>query len=429
MKLKFHPTHPILNQDHVGSSMWWEQIKDIQNPLITDQDNHIQCHFIYRKKSSDHHVLIDIYSQTPSVYEQWNLFHCIENTDVCVYEIALPRDWFGSYVIVETAEHPPSTTIAAERRAWWAQQLQQCAQVDPYNAYPSYKGQIAAVIHQMYAVDEFPTLSKSNSLNRYQSKSWHSEILNTCYQIDIYTTEDHKSLQETPFDLPLILFLDGQLWSQQSALHTKLAQHTLLHRIKPAIYVLIHSAFERRQHDYGCHDQFSHAVVNELIPWLQQWQANIDLNQVCLIGQSLGGLCAIHSSILYPNTFQHVVAQSGAYWWSDLTHSPFLQSQRDAYHSAAHKPSIGTKTTSTSDVQTTPDFNHLIQPHLAAYSTSTQFHMSAGQCESDMYELSQQLDLQFKHHGIHSNFHPFYGGHDPVHWHHDLLNTLQHILA
>ncbi|MDQ9021269.1 alpha/beta hydrolase-fold protein [Acinetobacter sichuanensis] len=435
MELKFHPTHSLLNQENVGSSTWWEQIKLYSNPLITHHNGNSRCSFIWKKKGNKNNILIDIYSQTPSIYQQWNLFHQLEGTDVCVYEIDLPQDWFGSYVIVETEDDPPMTNEAVLRRKWWMSQLQHFAQADPLSAHPRYSGQIACVINQLHLNPHTPSkVEKLNNLPEVQSKTWFSHRLKTQYQIDFFSTASLHHQQNQPHSLPVLLFLDGQIWSEQLPLLPFITDRTASQSIFPATFVFIHSDAAKRQHDYGCHDDFSHALVTELLPWLQQFDLRIDTQQTSIIGQSLGGLCAIHSSLLYPNFFQHVVAQSGSYWWSDLKNSPFLQSRHHQYlvnplTKANEKSQKYLNFISKQTSQQNLFFRHCLHNSMSMTWTPTQFHISAGHCETDMYGLSQQLDLHLKQNGSHSSFHRYYGGHDPVNWHKDLLQTLNNILS
>ncbi|QIO06135.1 alpha/beta hydrolase-fold protein [Acinetobacter shaoyimingii] len=399
------PIHPLLQCSDRGSPAWWEQILQFGNPLITIRNGKSVCTFVWQKTSAEvRYVLIDIYSQSPSIYEQWNILDEIEGTDICTYTIELPKDWFGSYVIIETAEQPPAVTAASIRRQWWIAQLQQFAQKDPLNPYPAYSGQIARFINQIHshAIDD-----STAPLHSIKTMNWHSSLLHNQIAVEwLSIAEDKVSEASTA---KLILCLDGNLWSQLQLFQKKMIESHQQGSIHNCLVVFIACTTETRALHYGCHDLFCHALVQELIPLIHQHFQYLSFDETMLCGQSMGGLCAVYCCLLYPNQFDHVISQSGSYWWSDFSNSQFHPLKSNS-------------------------FLHLMDTLLQDKSQpllniQTKIHISAGHCETDMKQHSEDLHQLLSSHQLSSSHHLFYGGHDPIHWQADLLTTLEKLLS
>ncbi|MCU0189002.1 alpha/beta hydrolase-fold protein, partial [Citrobacter freundii] len=208
-------------------------------------------------------------------------------------EIELPLAWAGSYVVVTASEEAPETDCAAKRRAWWQTQLKQSAQIDPFNQHRFYTGHLARYINQIQLENTKSLIADCPITKTFQ---WSSRLCQQDYLVDIFIS--HQSTQE---DLPLIILLDGQIWSRELSIIPDLQHLTDSNKIRPAVYVFVHSLnSQQRQQDYGCHDAFSQALVDELIETLLKEYSFISKTDITLCGQSLGGLCALHSTLLFP---------------------------------------------------------------------------------------------------------------------------------
>lgn len=389
--------HSLFQQNDLGSKNWWNQVQHIGNPLILKKNHRTHCTFLWRCQSQAEQVFIDIYSQTPSIYQQWNQFQQIENTDIAFFEIELAADWSGSYVLVTTPETAPHTTNAAVRRQWWQKQLQQHAQIDPLNPYPAYPAQVARWVNQVHLTEKEENYIQ-DLLIQHRSLQWQSTLLETTYPVDLYQTGDELSTHR-----PLIIFLDGQIWSRHLPILQQLQTLTDQKKIVPACYAFIHSInSEQRGFDYGCRDLFSQALVEELIPHLKQ-QFGLDNSKISLCCQSLGGLCALHTLLLYPDALHQLILQSGSYWWSDYSQSPFLNNQQQR-------------------------FLELIPQHIQRIPADRNILIRAGRCETDMREDSEQLYAHLNPF-VDTQIHTFAGGHDAVNWRHDLIASLQILLS
>ncbi|ENX35676.1 hypothetical protein F889_00751 [Acinetobacter colistiniresistens] len=397
MKPNYFPIHPIFQQKNLGSETWWNSIKEAGTPLIVKNTDQMHCTFLWRRQKKES-VYIDVYSQSPTIYKQWNKFQQIENTDIAFFEIRLPLDWSGSYVLVTTPDIAPTSNDPQVRRSWWQSQLQQYAQVDEYNPYPAYPAQVSRWVNQLHLAKQNVLVHPQSSPTVYHTVAWDSMYLNTLYPVDFYQS---APLTETS---PLIIFLDGQIWSQHLPILEKIRSCTELGLMHPASYAFLHSLnSKQRCLDYGCRDLFSQAIVEELIPYLQKSFSLSPSSPVILCGQSLGGLCALHSYLLYPDAFQGLILQSGSYWWSDYSNSPFLNGD-------------------------TQRFLEVIEHYLQPSASSTQIFISAGHYETDMREDSQQLYAKLSS-ILPVQIHTFAGGHDAINWETDLIDTLQTLLS
>ncbi len=398
MKPFSQPLHPLFQQLNVGSEVWWNTVKKLGSPLVTLQKNKALCTFIWRSSELKESlfVYIDIYSQSPSIYQKWNRFSRVAGTDVYFFEIELPLAWAGSYVVVTSSEEAPETDCVAARRAWWQTQLKQNAQIDPFNQHRFYTGHLARYINQIQLENTKSLIADCPITNTFQ---WSSRLCQQDYLVDVFIS--HQSTQE---DLPLIILLDGQIWSRELSIMPDLQHLTVADKIRPAVYVFVHSLnSQQRQRDYGCHDAFSQALVYELIETLLKEYSFISKTDITLCGQSLGGLCALHSALLFPTIFTSLILQSGSYWWSDFSNSTLGQKYKG-------------------------NILELLQNLSHPLSKTTRIYISAGTYETDMRDDALQLYQQLQSFNQVS-FHSFSGGHDAVNWRTDLLKALQKILS
>lgn len=232
------------------------------------------------------------------------------------FEIELPLAWTGSYVVVTASEEAPETDCSATRRLWWQTQLKQNAQIDSFNQNEFYTGHLARYINQIQLENTKSFIDDCLITKTFQ---WSSRLCQQDYLVDIFIS--HQSAQEV---LPLVILLDGQIWSRELSILPEIQHLTDLNKIHPAVYVFVHSLnSQQRQQDYGCHDAFSQALVDELIETLLKEYSFVSKTDITLCGQSLGGLCALHSALLFPTIFTSLILQSGSYWWSDFSNSFF----------------------------------------------------------------------------------------------------------
>ncbi len=235
-------------------------VKKIGSPLVNLQKNKALCTFVWRgpEPKESIFVYIDIYSQSSSIYQKWNRFSHIAGTNVYFFEIELPLAWTGSYVVVTASEEAPERDCAATRRSWWQTQLKQNSQIDSFNQHQFYTGHLARYINQIQLENTKAFIDDCPITKIFQ---WSSRLCQQDYLVDIFIS--HQATQEV---LPLVILLDGQIWSRELSIIPDLQHLTDSNKIRPAVYVFVHSLnSQQRQQDYGCHDAFSRALVDELI--------------------------------------------------------------------------------------------------------------------------------------------------------------------
>lgn len=351
---------PLFQQFNLGSEVWRNTVKKLGNPPVNLQKNKALCTFVWRnpKLKESIFVYINIYSQNPSIYQKWNRFSYIAGIDVYFFEIELPLAWAGSYVGT-ASEEAPETDCAAKRRSWWQTQLNQNAQIDPFNQQQFYTGHLARYINQIQLKN---TKSFIDACPITKTFEWSSRLCQQDHLVDIFIS--HQSTQKI---LPIVILLDGQIWSRELSILPEIQHLTDSNKILPAVYVFVHSLnSQQHQQAYGCRDAFSRALVDELIEILLKEYSFISKTDITLCGQSSDGLCALHSTLLLPTIFTSLILQSGSYWWSDFSNSTVGQK---------HKGNI---------LELLQNLSHQL-------AKTTQIYTSAGKYGTDMWNDALQI--------------------------------------
>ena len=116
--------------------------------------------------------------------------------------------------------------------------------------------------------------------------------------------------------LPLVVALDGKVWTSQQSLPTTLDNLIADGMIPPVRAVLASSGgSDARWTELG-DDAGATYVVDELVPWARSLRA-VD-EQVVAVGQSLGGLTVLRAGLRRPDVVTGVVSQSASLWLDDL---------------------------------------------------------------------------------------------------------------
>ncbi|MGE3812784.1 MAG: enterochelin esterase [Candidatus Nanopelagicales bacterium] len=120
--------------------------------------------------------------------------------------------------------------------------------------------------------------------------------------------------------LPVVVLLDGEVWTGPQDAATTL--DNLIHdrEIRPCAAVLAHSGGrERRWSELGAAGEGVDWIADRLLPWARaRLPISADPAEVVLAGQSLGGLTALRAVLLRPEAVGSALAQSAALWQADL---------------------------------------------------------------------------------------------------------------
>lgn len=141
--------------------------------------------------------------------------------------------------------------------------------------------------------------------HRSTGRDWPSTV-------DIYTPPGENARA----DLPVVVLLDGQVWTAIDAAAT--FDNLIVDGVVPPfLAVMLGSAFGptrvRGLTRPAIHLEYlRHELMPELV---DDFGATRDPARTVLVGQSLGGLAAVHAGLRAPERFGVVVSQSGSFWW------------------------------------------------------------------------------------------------------------------
>ncbi|MEX0426660.1 enterochelin esterase domain-containing protein [Nocardioides sp. DS6] len=116
--------------------------------------------------------------------------------------------------------------------------------------------------------------------------------------------------------LPLVVALDGEVWTSRQSLPTTL-DNLIADGMIPPVRAVLPSSGDRetRWAELG-NDGGSTYVADELVPWTRTLRAVEE--RVVVVGQSLGGLTALRVGLARPDVVRGVASQSASLWLDDL---------------------------------------------------------------------------------------------------------------
>jgi enterochelin esterase-like enzyme len=117
----------------------------------------------------------------------------------------------------------------------------------------------------------------------------------------------------------LAIILDAEFYRDRMQVPALLDELERNESIANTLFVFVsHHSLDARWIECPCHPPFAAFINSELLPWLETRHPGISAakNRV-LIGLSYTGLAAAFVALHSSNTFTHVIAQSGSFWWND----------------------------------------------------------------------------------------------------------------
>ena len=139
-----------------------------------------------------------------------------------------------------------------------------------------------------------------------------SAILQNERSISVFTPAGYESANDT-YDL-VVLFDEG---AYVTDIPTATIVDNLIaaRKIRPLVAVLVGNVDRNRE--LAANPEFARFIAEELMPWVRKnYRVTTDPQRVTIGGSSLGGLAAAHAALKYPQTFNNVIALSGAFWWA-----------------------------------------------------------------------------------------------------------------
>lgn len=431
------PHHPLFSDPNLGSESWWLKIENEKTPLFHTQGEKAYAIFVWKIQDPHDQVWIDVYCQSLLMQHPWQAFKRINETNIAYYEIELKNVFSSSYVIVE---EPHTDHNVLKNRTWWINQLEQNSRIDPYNTQLPYQSSRGHWVNQFHFKNPENGLKKQNIKNQNikniqrLNHSLHDVIQEQktplfSYQITYknYAIQilSNKVQSDSIGCHSLMIFLDGQLWLQPAmGIHHLLAE-SVDHSTKTYCYAFLSSDAQNRNIDYGCNYGFSHMLVTQIIPHIQQCCGFDQIDQTTLIGQSLGGLCALYTQLHFADVISKVIAQSASLWWQDFSLANLISDQESSPDPSLHFDNFSSywlnQISSLPLMKLSSQNRQPISILLSAgtLEDSIQHDLSLfvqqfNACNSD--PLKEKIQLHYQ---------KFNGAHDPVHWREELISILK----
>ena len=230
-------------------------------------------------------------------------------------KLNLPRNWQGSYFYIPVCKKMADVlTLTANnnsRQRWLS--LLPYRQVDKLNnkrftcGEYAVKQSIISLNNQELASYLQPITKQKAQLKK---RLWHSDILANSRQISLLSTQvtSAKTTQQNEIK-PLIILLDGEVWTEQIPLADNLQAATEQAYLPAADYLFIPNiSGQTRTKELTCNPRFWQAISQELL-------SDFTAQPIVLVGQSLAGLASLYASLNWPQCFRYVVSQSASLWW------------------------------------------------------------------------------------------------------------------
>lgn len=118
--------------------------------------------------------------------------------------------------------------------------------------------------------------------------------------------------------LPLVVALDGDVWTSSQSLPTTL-DNLLADRATPPVRAVLVGAGDREQRwaELGTGGAAGDQLADVVLPWASA-RAAVRPDARIVVGQSLGGLTALRTGLARPDLWHAVVSQSASLWQDDL---------------------------------------------------------------------------------------------------------------
>ncbi|MGZ2332987.1 enterochelin esterase [Vibrio alginolyticus] len=411
------------DNEEVGAPCWWNEVQTKGTPFILSQDNtSVELLFLWRNTDdSVKEIYIDINGITDHhSFDMARLTH-VKGTDVWFYKARVNSTWRGSYTFipvtherVQPAYHGTYQEKRTKHREWLRTIFPLSVRDDlsKNNLSACEWGRSKTPLSMPKAVSQsawsrFDTKNGNVQAGAGMQLAWTSQCLGNERYVWLYSTASADQMAE----LPLVLVLDGQFWSQSMPLFSALTDATSSGQLPPALYVFIDEInLALRSEEFSCNPLFWQAITQELLPLVGHYfPITNEANRTAVVGQSLGGLSAMYAGLNHPDRFGAVVCQSGSFWWPDFS---------------LVKPPSEYSPLQTSEPLT--QMSQLVHSGLGSNVKLSVF-MEVGLGEDIMVDLSQDLYQQLKQQNHRLSFRTFDGGHERLCWRGGIIDGLSYV--
>lgn len=299
---------------------FWADVARTGTPLVEpdpDDSNALLVTFVVRVPTDDpREVLLQANRMTDPARPRATVLRRVPGTDVAALTLRMPPDWRASYqftrhapgTLPETGPVPP-----AELRRHRAQ-----GAPDPFarRQLPPRQAMAASSVVELPAAPPQPWRDPRPDVPAGVTTS-HTLTDRTEIERRVHL---HLAGADAPGGRDLVIVLDGDVWARQLPLAPTFDNLLADGAIGPAAVVLVEADDEdARWRDYTASPAFGAFVLEQLLPWARQEAPDVapDPRRTTLVGQSLGGLCALWLATGAPSLIGNAVAQSPSVWWRD----------------------------------------------------------------------------------------------------------------
>lgn len=119
---------------------------------------------------------------------------------------------------------------------------------------------------------------------------------------------------------PLVVVLDGEMWRGRGHVSAAVESLSTSGRIRPPVVVWVDNGTgPDRTADLSIDSDTARWLARDLIPWLRDRHSiSRDPRDVVVVGQSLGGLTALKTTLDHPDAVGAALAQSSSLWQDDM---------------------------------------------------------------------------------------------------------------
>jgi enterochelin esterase-like enzyme len=308
---------------------FWEELKVKQAPLIEEIEGDAEYSlvtFLWQEKEPLKSIVIQ--SRVGFDLSTNQMTH-LEGTDLWYKTYRVKNDVRSTYLFLLNMPPISLYEYTAEELDRLYQELKIVSAPDPYNSKKFLlpkdlrdENDNETLFH--LSVLEMPKAPYQTYVQKRSgvpagcvtSHTLSSHILGNDRIVSVYTPPRY-SPNGQPYAL-LVLF-DREVY--EGMIPTSVILDNLLHekRIVPLVAVLIGNSTTSREIELTCSLSFTQFLKDELMPWVHEhYHVSLDAQKRVVGGLSLGGLAATFTAFTYPELFDKVLSQSGAFWWRPL---------------------------------------------------------------------------------------------------------------